>query len=61
MFIYRSIGETDYINDVVDGIDIRYKWMLKLVMAKLLNPESIFYHPNFTSSFMFSNLNKDKL
>ena len=33
--------------DVVGGINYRYKWMRKLFLDKLLNPELIYESSNF--------------
>ena len=42
--------------DVVDGLNARDKWMLKLEMANISNPELIFDNPNF---YKFAQVHKN--
>ena len=42
--------------DVVDGLTARDKWMLKLEMANISNPELIFDNPNF---YKFAQVHKN--
>ena len=41
IIIYREVGEPGHRKYFVDGLNDRYKLMLRLEMAALLNPESI--------------------
>ena len=50
IFIDISVGAPFRVKDVVDVLNSREKWILKLEMYKLLNTESIIGNPNFYKS-----------
>ena len=56
-----EVGEPRNGKDVVDGLNCRDKWMLKLEMSKLLNTKLIRDDPTFSSSCRFMKMNNIKL
>ena len=45
IIIDRAVGSPGHGKYVVDGLNDRYKWILKLSMAKILNTKLIRYDP----------------
>ena len=46
IIIYKAVGEPGHGKDVVDGMNVRDKRIIKLSMAKILNTELIYDDPN---------------
>ena len=61
IIIYILVGETVHGKDVVDGLNYRDKWIIKLEMEKLFNPELILGDPKFSGSCRSMKINKIKL
>ena len=45
----KAVGTPVHGKDIVDGLNDRYKHMLKLDMVKIFNTESICDYPRFSS------------
>ena len=56
--VYRTVGAPRHEKDVVDGMNARYKLIIKLSIAKLFNPELILDDPFFSSSCSFIRMKK---
>ena len=61
IFIYRAVGYPAHVNDSIGVLNVRDKHILKLLMSKILNTESISGDSNFTSQLRFQNMNEKNM
>ena len=60
IFINISVSETDQCEDSVDSLNYRYKWMMKLEMETILNPELLHDDPKLYNFMQVHESEEDK-